>query len=103
MYTHKVTLTRPDASTPFFYTSLLSSQTYLDFKQSYIDRGTLINEVVEESSDQLSLVRTLTLVDKPSYEIMMTDWSSKNPFYVKGFLEYIQQHNHTVSFEAFEA
>lgn len=103
MYNHQVTLTRPNTSAPFFYSSLLTNQDYLSFKQKYIDSGMLLKETIEESQDGLQMTRTLQLRDKAAFEALIAEWSEKNSFYVKNFQEYSVTNNHTVTFEAFEA
>lgn len=101
MYTHKVTLTRPNTTVPFFYSSLLTNENYLAFKQKYIDNGMMINEIINESQDGLQMTRTLQFVDKAAFELVIAAWSDQNSFYVKSFQEYSVTNNHTVTFEAF--
>jgi hypothetical protein len=99
MYIHKVTITRVNTSAPFFYTDLLSDPVYLEFKKSYLDSGKLLNETVIQSPDGLTMIRVLTFSTKEDFDYMMTDWSANNKFYVNKFLKYIEDHNHTVTFE----
>lgn len=103
MYTHKVTIVRPDKTNPFFYHDLYNDGTYALYSQKYKDEGRLISESMEESADGLSLTRTLVFSDKASYEEMLTGWASQNPFYTKRFIQYVQQVRHQVSFDAFES
>jgi hypothetical protein len=99
MYIHKVTITRPDTSAPFFYTDLLSNPVYLEFKKSYLDSGKLLNETVMQSPNNLIMIRVLAFASKEDFDYMMTNWAANNKFYVNNFLKYIEDHNHTVTFE----
>ncbi len=103
MYNHRVTLTRPTTAAPFFYSSLLTSQNYLAFKQKYLNNGMLLNETIEETPDGLQMTRTLQFRDKAAFEVVIAEWSEKNSFYVKSFQEYSTNNSHSVTFEAFES
>lgn len=99
MYIHKVTTTRPNTAVPFFYTDLLSNPVYLEFKKPYEESGRLLNETVMQSSNGLTMIRVLSFASKEDFDYMMTNWSDSNRFYVKNFLKYIDDNNHTVTFE----
>ena len=99
MYIHKVTVTRPDTSNAFYYASLLASPTYVEFKQPFLESGKLLDETVIQSPDTLTMVRVLTFMSKEDFDEMMLAWAEKNSFYVKRFLEYIELHKHSVTFE----
>ena len=99
MYIHKVTVKRPDTSNAFFYESLLSSSTYIEFRRPFLESNKLLDETVIQSPDALIMVRVLTFATKEDFDNMMLSWSQNNNFYVKKFLEYIETHNHSVTFE----
>ena len=99
MYIHKVTVTRPDTSNAFYYSSLLSSPVYVEFKRPFLESGKLLDETVIQSPDTLTMVRVLTFMSKEDFDEMMLAWAENNNFYVKKFLEYIEAHNHSVTFE----
>jgi len=103
MYTHQVTLKRPNTEHPFFYTDLLASDNYINFKKSYVDAGMLISEKTMVSPDGHTMVRILKFASKDAFDTMMTDWSDRNKFYVKSFLAYIDEHNHSVTFDISES
>jgi hypothetical protein len=103
MYTHKVTLVRPNTSAPFYYDSLLTTQEYLDFKQNYISKELWVSENVSVSEDGLTFTRIVEFISKAAYDKVMTEWSASHSFYVKQFNEYAITNNHTVTFEAFES
>ena len=103
MYKRTATLTRPDTSQPYWYSSSNFPAEYGTIGYNHLQLGWVIMQYSDlETEDQLTLVRTSYFADETAYNNAYNDLISNFPSIITDRDNYNTIHGHTfnLSFES---